>query len=222
MFIGRGSQQEDVMGRAQYDPGYDNRRPWNAGRLVGAKRAFKIKQIWAIRFHLDHERRLRDRVLLDLAIDSKLRGCDLVKLKIGDVVSGGKVKPRAIVIQQKTGKPVQFEIMEPARSSLLAWLERRGDTLDDFVFPSRCDHARHLSTRQYARLVDEWVKAIGLRAEDYGTHSLRRTKAALIYKQTGNLRAVQILLGHTKIETTVRYLGVDVEDALMLSEGVEV
>jgi site-specific recombinase XerC len=210
------------MGRSQYDPGYDNRRPWNAGRLVGAKRAFKVKQIWAIRFHLDHERRLRDRALLDLAIDSKLRGCDLVKLKIGDIVSGGAIKLRAIVIQQKTGKPVQFEIMEPARSSVLAWLERRGGTLDDFVFPSRCDHARHLSTRQYARLVDEWVRAIGLRPEDYGTHSLRRTKASLIYKQTGNLRAVQILLGHTKIETTVRYLGVDVEDALVLAESVEI
>jgi site-specific recombinase XerC len=181
-----------------------------------------VKQIWAIRFHLDHEQRLRDRALLDLAIDSKLRGCDLVKLKIGDVVSGGSVKPRAIIVQQKTGKPVQFEIVEPARSSLLAWLERRGGTLDDFVFPSRCDPSGHLSTRQYARLVDEWVTAIGLRPQDYGTHSLRRTKASLIYKQTGNLRAVQILLGHTKIETTVRYLGVDVEDALMLAEGVEI
>jgi integrase len=160
--------------------------------------------------------------LLDLAIDSKLRGCDLVKLKIGDVVSGGAVKPRVIIVQQKTGKPVQFEIVEPARSSLFAWLERRGGTLDSFVFPSRCDPSGHLSTRQYARLVDEWVMAIGLRPQDYGTHSLRRTKASLIYKQTGNLRAVQILLGHTKIETTVRYLGVDVEDALMLAEGVEI
>lgn len=210
------------MGHSQSDPGYDNRRPWNAGRLVGAKRAFKVKQIWAIRFHLDHELRFRDRALLDLAIDSKLRGCDLVKLRIGDIVSGGSIKPRAIVVQQKTNKPVQFEIMEPARSSVLAWLERRGGPLEDFVFPSRCFPTAHLSTRQYARLVDEWVTAIGLRAEDYGTHSLRRTKASLIYKQTGNLRAVQILLGHTKIETTVRYLGVDMEDALNLAEGIEI
>lgn len=132
------------------------------------------------------------------------------------------MKPRAIIIQQKTGKPVQFEIVGPARSSLFAWLERRGGTLDDFVFPSRGHPSGHLSTRQYARLVDEWVTAIGLRPQDYGTHSLRRTKASLIYKQTGNLSAVQILLGHTKIETTVRYLGVDVEDALMLAEGVEI
>jgi integrase len=129
---------------------------------------------------------------------------------------------RAIVVQQKTGRPVQFELLEPARGSILAWLEHRGGALDDFVFPSRIDHANHISTRQYARLVDEWVTGIGLRPEDYGTHSLRRTKASIIYKQTGNLRAVHILLGHTKIESTVRYLGVDVEDALALAEGTEV
>jgi len=117
---------------------------------------------------------------------------------------------------------VQFEITSDARTSLLSWLERRGGSVEDFAFPSRADPNDHLSTRQYARLVDEWVTAIGLRKEEYGTHSLRRTKASLIYKATGNLRAVQILLGHTKIENTVRYLGVDVEDALELAEHTEV
>ena len=165
---------------------------------------------------------MRDRALFDLAIDSKLRGCDLVRVRIGDLVSGGRVRNRAIVIQSKTGRPVQFELLEPARGSLLAWLERRGGSLEDFTFPSRIDHSDHLSTRQYARLVDEWVTGIGLRREDYGTHSMRRTKASIIYKQTGNLRAVQILLGHTKIESTVRYLGVDIEDALALAEGTEI
>jgi len=160
--------------------------------------------------------------MFDFAIDSKLRGCDIVKVKIGDLVSGGKVRSRAMVIQQKTGRPVQFELLEPARASILAWLECRTGTLDDFVFPSRVDHANHISTRQYARLVDEWVTAIGLIRQDYGTHLLRRTKASIIYKQIGNLRAIQILLGHTKIESTVRYLGVDVEDALALAEGTEV
>ena len=171
---------------------------------------------------LDREHRLRDRALFDLAIDSKLRGCDLVKVRIGDLVSGGRVRNRAMVIQQKTKRPVQFELLEPARSSLLAWLERRGGSLEDYAFPSRVDRQDHLSTRQYSRLVEEWVSGIGLRKQDYGTHSLRRTKAALIYKQTGNLRAVQILLGHSKIETTVRYLGVEVEDALTLAEATEV
>ena len=160
--------------------------------------------------------------LFDLAIDSKLRGCDLVKIKIGDIVSGSDIRTRAIVIQQKTGKPVQFELTADVRASLLAWLERRGGTVHDYAFPSRVDHVGHHSTRQYARLVDEWVDAVGLRRAEYGTHTLRRTKASMIYKATGNLRAIQILLGHTKIENTVRYLGVDIEDALILAERTEI
>lgn len=192
------------------------------GRKVGAKRPLKPRQVWAIRFFLDQHRRVRDRALFDLAVDSKLRGCDVVKVKIGELVTGGEVRNRAIVVQRKTGKPVQFELMQDDRASLLAWLERRGGSLDAYVFPSCLDRSHHLSTRQYARLVDEWVVGTGLRREEYGMHSLRRTKAAIIYKTTGNLRAVQILLGHTKIETTVRYMSVDVEDALTLAKGTEV
>ena len=210
------------MGHSEFDPRVKGRRPWNAGRKLGAKRALKPQQVWAVRFWLDREGRLRDRAMFDLAIDSKLRGCDVVKMTIGDIVVGGRIRNRAIVVQQKTGRPVQFELLDAARASIMAWLERRGGTLDDFVFPSRIDHATHMSTRQYARLVDEWVTGIGLRPEDYGTHSLRRTKASIVYKQTGNLRAVQILLGHTKIESTMRYLGVDVEDALTHSERTEI
>ena len=208
------------MGISQYDPAARGRPAWNAGRQVGAKRALKPRQIWPIRFYLDRERRMRDRALFDLAIDSKLRGCDLVKIKIGTLVAGPEIRARSLITQQKTGRPVQFEITSDTRASLLAWLERRSGTVDDFAFPSRVDSLGHLSTRQYARLVDEWVSAISLRREEYGTHSLRRT--SIIYKATGNLRAVQILLGHTKIENTVRYLGVDVEDALELAEATEV
>lgn len=145
-----------------------------------------------------------------------------MNVRIGELVSGGRIRNRAIVIQRKTKKPVQFELLEPASTSLLAWLERRGGALEDYAFPSRIDHSDHLSTRQYARLVEEWVNGIGLRKEDYRAHSLRRTKASIIYKQTGNLRAVQFLIGHTKIESTVRYLGVDIEDALALAEGTEI
>ncbi|WP_378952670.1 tyrosine-type recombinase/integrase [Mesorhizobium sp. ANAO-SY3R2] len=195
---------------------------WNAGKKVGTKRPLTQKQIWAVRFFLDRERRVRDRALFDLAIDSKLRGCDLVKVRIRDLVAGPEIRTRAIVVQQKTGRPVQFEITSGVRASLLAWLERRSGTVDDYAFPSRINHAHHMSTRQYARLVDEWVTAIGLRPEEYGTHSLRRTKASMIYKATGNLRAIQIMLGHSKIENTVRYLGVDVEDALLLAERTEI
>lgn len=214
--------EDKAMGHSQFDPAARERRAWNAGRIVGAKRALKPQQVWAIRFWLDCERRLRDRALFDFAVDSKLRGCDVVKVRIGDLVSGGRIRTRATVVQQKTGRPVQFEILEPARTTILAWLEHRGGTLDDYAFSSRTNHAAHISTRQYARLVDEWVTGIGLRCEDYGTHSLRRTKASIIYKATGNLRAVQILLGHSKIESTVRYLGVDVEDALHLAECTEI
>lgn len=210
------------MGHSHYDPAAQCRTAWNAGKTVGTKRPLTQKQIWAVRFFLDREGRLRDRALFDLAIDSKLRGCDLVKIKIGDIVSGGDIRTRAIVIQQKTGKPVQFELTADVRASLLTWLERRGGTVRDYVFPSRINHTGHLSTRQYARLVDEWVDAVGLRRAKYGTHSLRRTKASMICKATGNLRAIQILLGHTKIENTVRYLGVDIEDALTLAERTEI
>lgn len=210
------------MGHSDLDPAIHERRPWNAGQSVGPKRPLKPRDIWAIRFFLDEHERLRDRALFDLAIDSKLRGCDLVKIKIGDVVSGGQIRNRATVMQQKTGRPVQFEIISEARRSLERWLQRRGCATLDFLFPSRTDYMGHLSTRQYARLVDEWVATIGLDCREYGTHSMRRTKASLIYKATGNLRAVQILLGHTNIENTVRYLGVDVDDALALSERTDI
>lgn len=210
------------MGHSPLDPAFDERRPWNEGYLVGAKRALKQQQVWAIRFWLDQHRRLRDRALFDFAIDSKLRGCDVVRVRTGDVVSGGRVRDRATIIQQKTKRPVQFELMETARKTMRAWLERRGGTLNDYVFPSRNDYMAHMSTRQYARLVHEWVVGIGLQAQEYGTHSLRRTKASGIYKATGNLRAVQILLGHVKIDSTVRYLGVDIKDALELAERTEV
>ena len=196
--------------------------PWNKGRSIGPKPPLKPKQVWAIRLHLQREERLRDLAMFDLAIDSKLRGCDLVRLKIGEVVVNATARHRASIIQKKTQQPVQFELTEQTRGSLLAWLVHRGGSLDDYVFPSRARTGKHLSTRQYARLVGDWVEAVGLGRSAYGTHSLRRTKVALIYKRTGNLRAVQILLGHTKLESTVRYLGVDAEDALTLSEATEI
>lgn len=210
------------MGHSRYDPAMQSRPAWNAGKMVGAKRPLTQKQIWAIRFFLERDGRLRDRALFDLAIDSKLRGCDLVNIKISDLVAGADIRTRAIVVQQKTGRPVQFERAADVRASLSAWLERRGGAMNDYVFPSWVDRAGHVSTRQYARLVDEWVTAIGLRRAEYGTHSMRRIKAAMIYRATGNLRAIQILLGHTKVENTVRYLGVDIEDAILLAERTEI
>ena len=198
------------------------RAPWNKGRLVGQKRPLLPKQVWAIRARLELAGNLRDLALFNLAIDSKLRGCDLVRLKVADLVIGGRVRERVSVVQSKTGRPVQFEVSENTRNSVLEWVntpEMRGCVL---LFPSRVHASPHLSTRQYARLVHDWVSAIGLDPSGYGTHSLRRTKAALIYRKTGNLRAVQLLLGHTKVDSTVRYLGVELEDALSISERIDI
>ncbi len=159
--------------------------------------------------------------MFNLAIDSKLRGCDLVRLQVDDVCAGGRVRGRATIIQKKTGRPVKFEITEQTRTSIQDWLARVGVREGQYLFPSRFRAQPHLSTRQYARIVHAWVESAGLESSAYGTHSMRRTKAAQIYKKTGNLRAVQLLLGHTSLESTVRYLGIEVEDALSISEQVE-
>ena len=165
--------------------------------------------------------RVRDLALFDVAIDSKLRGCDVVALKIADVGPHGYAVDRASVRQRKTGRPVRFEITEQARQAIDDYLSQRGGVSSPYLFPGR-GSAGHLTTRQYARLLDEWLTMIGLDPCFYGTHSLRRTKATLIYKKTGNLRAVQLLLGHTKIESTVRYLGIEVDDALAVAEHIDV
>ncbi len=197
------------------------RVPWNKSRITGPKPPLKAKQVWSIRTRLQVAKRTRDLALFDLAIDSKLRGCDLVRLRITDVALHGAVQTRATVTQRKTGRPVQFEITEQTRTSVHAWLQKLQERFGDYLFPSRVEPSGHLSTRQYARLVDRWTSLIGLDPSAYGTHSLRRTKASLIYKRTGNLRAVQLLLGHSKLESTVRYLGIEVDDALTISEQTE-
>ncbi|MBA4010978.1 MAG: integrase [Phenylobacterium sp.] len=196
-------------------------RPWNASRLIGPKAPLKPKHVWAIRQELKGVRRCRDLALFNCALDSKLRACDLVRLRVSDVAPGGVLRTRSTVVQQKTGLPVPFEITEPTSSSIEDWLPVRGVRADDWLFPSRTRPGRHMTTRQYARLVDSWVRLIELESAAYGTHSLRRTKVALLYKKTGNLRACQLLLGHRKLESTVRYLGIEVDDALSISEQVE-
>jgi integrase len=196
--------------------------PWNRGKLVGQKLPLKLKEIWAVRIRLQIANRVRDLALFDLAIDSKLRACDLVRLRVRDVAHGQRVAARAVVMQQKTQRPVQFEITEQTREAIARWIEQRRLQAEEFLFPSRLHRSPHLSTRQYARIVDRWVREIGLDPGAYGTHTLRRTKASLIYRRTKNLRAVQLLLGHTKLESTVRYLGIEVDDALEMAEQTEV
>jgi integrase len=199
--------------------GKDPARPWNKGLLIGQKKPLQPRQVWSIRVRLEIARLWRDLALFNLAIDSKLRACDLVKLRLDEVFSGAKVRDRATIVQKKTGGPVQFEITEQTRDSVEAWLPTLRTTGSRFLFPSRIHVRPHLSTRQYARLVHRWVDSIGLESVSYGTHSMRRTKAAQIYRKTGS--AVRLLLGHTKLESTVRYLGIEVDDALHIAEQIE-
>ncbi len=195
--------------------------PWNKGLLIGQKKPLQPKHVWSIRVRLELSQSPRGLALFNLAIDSKLRACDLVRLRVNDLCQAGKVRDRATVIQQKTGKPVKFEITEHTRLSverLLAQLPAGGS---GHLFPGRSKHRPHISTRQYSRIVHTWVESIGLETTMYGTHTMRRTKASQLYRKTGNLRAVQLLLGHTKLESTVRYLGIEVDDALELAEQID-
>jgi integrase len=196
--------------------------PWNKGRLTGQKPPLKPKEIWAIRVRLQLSSRVRDLAMFNLGIDSKLRACDLTKLRVRDVCHGEHVASRATIMQQKTQRSVQFEITEQTRESVAAWIRHARLHAANFLFPSRIHDSPHLSTRQYARLVHRWIASIGLDDSAYGTHTMRRTKASLIYRRTKNLRAVQLLLGHTKLESTVRYLGIEVDDALEMAEQTEV
>jgi integrase len=174
--------------------------PWNKGRLIGQKLPLKLKEIWAIRIRLQLAHRIRNLALFNLAIDSKLRGCDLVKLHVGDIALGARILPRATVMQQKTHRPVQFEITEQTRVSITAWIDKAHLSAKDYLFPSRVTEGDHITTRQYVRIAASWVKSIGLNRAAYSTHTMRRTIVTLIYRQTRNLRAVQLLLGHTKLE----------------------
>src|SRR6266571_4365163 len=197
------------------------RSPWNKGKLTGAKPPLRPKHVWSIRTKLQVEGRTRDLAMFNLAIDSKLRGCDVVALKVEDVAPNGYSVDRATVRQKKTGQPVRFELTEQTRQSVDDYLRVAGKKPGEFLFGGRRGPGRCVTTRQYARLVSGWISSIGLDPSLFGTHSLRRTKATLIYRRTGNLRAVQLLLGHTKIESTVRYLGIEVDDALSIAEQVD-
>ncbi|MGY4309700.1 integrase [Bradyrhizobium sp. USDA 4369] len=196
--------------------------PWNKGKLTGAKPPLRPKHVWSIRTRLQIEGRVRDLAMFNLAIDSKLRGCDVVAIKVEDVAAGGYTADRATVRQKKTGRPVRFELTEQTRQAVDEYLKATNKKPGEFLFAGRGGPQKSITTRQYARLVSDWIGSVGLDPRLYGTHSLRRTKATLIYRRTGNLRAVQLLLGHTKIESTVRYLGIEVDDALAIAEQVDV
>jgi integrase len=145
-----------------------------------------------------------------------------VSIRVENIAPRGHTVDRATVRQMKTGHPVRFETTEQAREALDDYIRTEGKKQGEFLFVGRKGQNRCLTTRQYARLVSEWVASCGLDPKLFGTHSLRRTKATMIYKRTENLRAVHLLLGHTRIESTVRYLGIEVDDALDIAEQVDI
>ena len=171
------------------------REPWNKGKLIGQKPPLRPKHVWSIRTRLQMEGRTRDLAVFNFAIDSKLRGCDVVALRVEDVAPSGYAVDRATVRQKKTDRPVRFEFTEQTRQAVDDYIKATGKKPGEFLFSGRGAHDRGMTTRQYARLVSSWVARIGLDPHFFGTHSLRRTKATLIYRRTGNLRAVQLLFG---------------------------
>jgi integrase len=197
------------------------RPPWNKRKLIGAKPPLRPSHVWSIRTKLQMADRKRYLALFNLAIDSKLRGCDVVAVRVDDVAPSGYAMDRATIRQTKTGRPVRFELTDQTRLAIDDYLRTTGRKPGQFLFAGR-GVGHGLTRKQCARLLHEWVASIGLDPAKFGTHSLRRTKAVLIYRRTGNLRAVQLLLGHSKIESTVRYLGIEVDDAIEIAEKIDI
>jgi integrase len=196
-------------------PSLSYREPWNKGQIIGQKPPLQAKHVWAIRHNLEAAGARRDLALFNIAIDSKLLGHEVVKLRVSDVAPNGKVAVQGAWTRESK-KPIRFEIGEESQQALADYLKYSKRGADDFLFGSRGKET--LGSRQFARLVSQWVTDIGLDPLIYGTHSLRRTKAMLIYQQTGNLRIVQAMLGHKKAETTVVYLGIgECEDTLEIA-----
>ena len=196
--------------------------PWNKGKITGQKPPLKLNEVWAIRIRLQIANKTRDLALFNLALDSKLRSCDLVKLKVSDVAHGARIAKRSTVMQMKTKRPVQFEITKQTRKSLSELIKSQNLSSTDYLFKSRFHKSDHITTRQNARILKIWLEDIGLDPYEYGTHSIRRTKVSLIYQKTKNIRAIQLLLGHSNLDSTVRYLGVELDDALDVAENTEI
>jgi integrase len=152
------------------DENVANRVPWNKGKIVGAKPPLRPKHVWSIRTKLQVEGRTRDLALFNMAIDSKLRGCDVVALKVDDLAPSGYASDRASVRQKKTGRPVKFELTETTRQAIDDYLRATGKP-GDRLFTGRRRPDRNLTTRRYARLLSDWLAGIGLDPHLFGTHS---------------------------------------------------
>ena len=216
----RGSLLSDIDESEQTD--HRNRANPRKGKVVGPKRPFRAGDVWEIRQYLKIMGRTRDLALFNLGIDSKLRACDLLDLRLMDIGTTNTVFPQATVIQKKTEAAVTFEITGTTRESVLAWINAAGLEESDYLWTSRNSGSSRLSMRQYSRIIKQFAAIVGADPSTYATHSIRRTKVTLIYRQTQNLRACQLLLGHKKIENTVRYLGLEMDDALKISRDIDI
>lgn len=185
---------------------------WNNGQLPGQKLSLTLKQIHAIRARLGSAKKTRDLVLFNLAIDTSLPACDLVQLRVRDISKGGNLATNVKMMSSQTSNPVQFEISDVTATSVAAWIVQEELKPGANLFPSRLHASPHLSTRQYARIVVEWVSIIGLDPDAYGTESLRRTKPAIMYERCKSLVPAQLLLGHTRLRSTARFLGIEMEE----------
>ncbi|ARC94536.1 integrase [Vibrio coralliilyticus] len=196
-------------------------RKFSYGNCSGIKRTLKLEEVWRIRIRLEIENDLMQLALLNLAIDSKLRASDLLKINVYDVSSQGVIYDRVQCIQQITGTDAHYEITPRTQQSISRWIFAASLEASSFLFPSSRRSGQPISYSFYRSIIRSWAVKLGLNADYYGTHSMRRTKATLIYARTQNIRAVQILLGHSKLDNTVRYLRVELEDALRLSEKTD-
>ena len=188
---------------------------------TGMKRPFKLEEIWRIRTRIEIQNNLMQLALLNLAIDSKLRSCDLLSLRVRDVATQDQVFERVQWTQKKTGIEVQFEITPRTQQSISRWVQEGKLKPSDYLFRSLRRINQPISYSYYRSIIRSWAEQLGLDSDLYGTHSMRRTKATLVYARTKNIRAVQLLLGHTKIDNTIRYLGIEIEDAIKISRETD-
>jgi hypothetical protein len=185
------------------------RAVWNKGVQIGRKLPLTLKQIQAIRSYLKSIQKIRDLALFNLAIDSSLIAIDVVQLRVRDIAKGSRVLSQATITPAGSQRPIQFEISAETRKSVAAWLAHEKLKPADYLFTSRSHASSYLSTRQYARHLASWINAIGLDASLYGTQSLRRTKPALVFRKTKSLLAAHLLLGHTRLRSAARFLGIE-------------
>ena len=208
-------------------PKTKRKKPWNKGKTVGGKTPLKPDEVQAIRVVLAGGKwPMRDRVLFAVGIDSCLRGHDLVRLTVADLMLAGEPRERVTLKPSKTkatsGEDVTFRLQPDTRELLVRYVTEERLLQTDYLFgrtkPQAGTPRTPMTERAYAMRVDRWVAAIGLPVELYGTHSIRKVLPTHVYKNTGDIRTCQLMLGHSNVRTTQTYLGIEMEDAMDVAQ----